>query len=114
VARYSEAAAQAMGIALRALTVQTREDVKKAFGVVAEDKLGALLAVTDGVTYNQRALITASTNQPRVPAMYETRLFVDAGGLVSYGPSYAGLACQAAGYVDRILHGAKPADLPIE
>jgi putative ABC transport system substrate-binding protein len=114
LARYSESAAQAMGIALRALTVQTPEDVRKAFGVITEDKLEALLVVTDGVTYNQRGLIAASANQARVPAMYETRLFVDAGGLISYGPSYAGLARQAAGYVDRILHGAKPADLPIE
>jgi putative ABC transport system substrate-binding protein len=85
-----------------------------AFATIAEEKLTALIVVTDGVTFNQRARIAQLTTATRLPAMYEIRDFVDVGGLISYGPSYADLARRGASYVDRILRGSKPADLPVE
>src|SRR6516162_762076 len=61
-----------------------------------------------------RGLITASAAKHRLPAVYNTRLFTDAGGLVSYGPDFLEQHRRAAGYVDRVLKGEKPADLPIQ
>jgi putative ABC transport system substrate-binding protein len=90
------------------------EELDTAFATIAEEKLTALIVVTDGVTFNQRARIAQLTTATRLPAMYEIRDFVDVGGLISYGPSYADLARRGANYVDRILRGSKPADLPVE
>jgi putative ABC transport system substrate-binding protein len=90
------------------------EELDTAFATIAEEKLTALIVVTDGVTFNQRARIAQLTTATRLPAMYEIRDFVDVGGLISYGPSYADLARRGASYVDRILRGSKPADLPVE
>src|SRR5207245_3088882 len=74
----------------------------------------AVIVVTDGISYNQRARIAELATAARLPLMCEVRYFADAGALMAYGPSYADLARRAAGYVDRILRGAKPAELPVE
>jgi putative tryptophan/tyrosine transport system substrate-binding protein len=84
------------------------------WGSICAGSRCAVIVVTDGVTFNQRARIAQLTTETRLPAMYEIRDFIDAGGLISYGPSYADLARRGASYVDRILRGTKPADLPVE
>jgi putative ABC transport system substrate-binding protein len=70
--------------------------------------------VSDGVTFNQRAQIADLAIQKRLPLICEVREFVVSGCLMAYGPRYGDLARRAAFYVDRILKGAKPADLPVE
>jgi putative ABC transport system substrate-binding protein len=112
--RHTALAAQEIGLDLRRLAVGAPEELDTAFATIAEEKLTALIVVTDGVTFNQRARIAQLTTATRLPAMYEIRDFVDVGGLISYGPSYADLARRGASYVDRILRGSKPADLPVE
>jgi putative ABC transport system substrate-binding protein len=112
--RHTALAAQEIGLDLRRLAVGAPEELDTAFATIAEERLTALIVVTDGVTFNQRARIAQLTTATRLPAMYEIRDFVDVGGLISYGPSYADLARRGASYVDRILRGSKPADLPVE
>jgi putative tryptophan/tyrosine transport system substrate-binding protein len=112
--RHTALAAQEMGLELRQLPLRGPEELDAAFATTAAEKLAALIVVTDGVTFSQRARIAQLATAARLPAMYEIRDFVDAGGLIAYGPSYADLARRGASYVDRILRGTKPADLPVE
>lgn len=112
--RHTALAAQKMGLDLHRLAVRGPEEVETVFATIAGERLMAVVVVTDGVTFNQRARIAQLTTEARLPAMYEIRDFFDAGGLISYGPSYADLARRGASYVDRILRGTKPADLPVE
>jgi putative ABC transport system substrate-binding protein len=114
VLRYATMAAQGTGIELREIRLHRPEELEEAFALVAREKLEALAVVTEGVTFSQRDRIARMANAARLPAIYETRNFVDSGGLMAYGPSYADLARRAASYVDRILHGARPAELPVE
>ena len=81
---------------------------------IRREHLQALVVVTDGLTFNQRGRIADLAVKNHVPTMCEVREFVVTGCLVAYGPSYDALARRAAVYVDKILKGAKPADLPVE
>src|SRR5262245_51270956 len=74
----------------------------------------ALLTLVDPFTSQHRKLIVDFAAQRRLPAIYEAREFVESGGLISYGPNLVAIERRAADYVDRILKGAKPADLPVE
>ena len=74
----------------------------------------ALWVFGNPVNFKGRQLITDAARKNRLPSMYDERLFVETGGLVSYGPSYFEQFRRAASYVDKILKGAKPADLPVE
>jgi putative ABC transport system substrate-binding protein len=112
--RHTALAAQEMGLQLRQLPLRGPEELDAAFATMVEEKVAALIVVTDGVTFNQRARIAQLATAASLPAMYEIRDFVDAGGLIAYGPSYSDLARRGASYVDRILRGTKPADLPVE
>jgi putative ABC transport system substrate-binding protein len=112
--RHTVLAAQEMGIELRQFPLTGPENLDAMFATIIEEKLAALIVVTDGVTFNQRARIAQLATTARLPTMYEIRNFVDAGGLIAYGPSYADLARRGASYVDKILRGAKPSDLPVE
>src|SRR5258706_3645636 len=107
-------AGQILGLKLRRLTVHEEQGLTEVFASLTQVRLPVLVVVTDGVTLNQRARIADLAMQRRVPLMCEVREFVVAGCLVAYGPSYGDLARRAAVYVDRILKGAKPADLPVE
>jgi putative ABC transport system substrate-binding protein len=80
----------------------------------ARQHAGALLTVEDPLTVGQRTQILDFTAKNRLPAMHGLREFVEVGGLMSYGVSLADLRRRSAGYVDKILKGAKPGDLPIE
>ena len=75
---------------------------------------GLLLVPSDGLTSSRRARVVELAVQHRLPTFYEHREFSEMGGLASYGPDYAEIYRRAAAYVDKILKGAKPADLPVE
>jgi len=107
-------AARTLGLQLRRLEIRGPQALTEAFATLTRERLQALAVVTDGVTFNQRGRIAELAIERRVPLMCEVREFVVAGCLVAYGPSYGDLARRAAFYVDRILKGAKPADLPVE
>ena len=81
---------------------------------MAKDRANALLVFPDAVAYVQRARILEFAAKHRLPAMYPYREFVEAGGLMAYGSSLGDLFRRAATYVDKILKGAKPGDLPVE
>jgi len=90
------------------------KDYSGAFALLARERPDALLLAPGSSSYNNRGLIVEFTAQRRLPAMYWSREFVDASRLVSYGADLLDLYRRAAGYVDKVLKGAKPADLPIE
>jgi len=94
--------------------VRDARELDAAFEAIIREHPEALLLLVDPFTLSQRSRIVEFAAAQRLPAMYETRDFVDAGGLISYGPNLSDQFRRAATYVDRILKGAKPADLPIE
>jgi len=112
--RETTLAAQDMGIELHEFPLTDPDKLETLFASIVAEKPGALIVVTDGITFNQRRHIAVLATAARLPAMYEIRNFVEVGGLMAYGPSYADLARRGASYVDRILRGVKPDDLPIE
>jgi putative ABC transport system substrate-binding protein len=115
-ARYSEAerAAPAIGMKVRSLEVRDPREMEAAFEAVARQRPDGLLLLADPLTLSMRSRIVEFALQNRLPAIYETRDFAEAGGLMSYGPNVHAMIRRSAYYVDRILKGAKPADLPIE
>jgi len=88
--------------------------IDRAFEAATRGRASALIVVEDLLTQTHQARIVALAAKKRLPAMYGQRDFVDAGGLMSYGANFADLFRRAATYVDKILKGAKPADLPVE
>jgi putative tryptophan/tyrosine transport system substrate-binding protein len=101
-------------VALQPLEVRGPEDFEAAFAAATRGNAQALIAFDDTLTVAHRPRIVALAASSRLPAMYGLREFPDDGGLISYGPSFADLFRRAATYVDKILKGAKPADLPVE
>lgn len=89
-------------------------DLEPAFEAAARDLVDALTVGIDALTQAHRTTIAALAARHRIPAIYASREFVDAGGLIAYSVSYPHLYFRAATFVDRILKGAKPADLPVE
>jgi ABC-type uncharacterized transport system substrate-binding protein len=113
-ARETLAAAASMSVTVQDRGVPNLDGLEKVFAILSKDRPDALLTMVDPFTrfHLKRILDFAAEN--RLPAMYEDRVFVEAGGLISYGPSVAELYRRSAAYVDKILKGAKPADLPVE
>ena len=109
-----DSAARVLAFQLRRPELRDAQDLEHAFATIGHDRLQALVVVTDGVTFNQRTRIAELAVKHHVPTICEVREFVVIGCLVAYGPSYGDLARRAAVYVDKILKGAKPADLPVE
>ena len=112
--KETKVAARALGLRLQSLEVRTPSDFDGAFATAREDRADALIAFSDPLINSHRRRIVDFTAVSRLPSMYTYREFVDAGGLIAYGPSSTDLFRRAAAYVDRILKGAKPADLPVE
>jgi putative tryptophan/tyrosine transport system substrate-binding protein len=110
----TESAAQTLSVQLQSLEVGGPEDFESAFAAAVQDRAHALVVFGDNVTASHAPQIVELAAKYRLPTMYEARTFVDAGGLMSYGPNVPGSYRRAAYYVDRILKGAKPADLPVE
>jgi putative ABC transport system substrate-binding protein len=110
----TKAAAHTLGLQLQPLGVQEPRDFNSAFVAMGRERPDALFVVSDVLTTLNQQHIMAFAAQSRLPAMYEFRSDVAAGGLLSYGPSVAEMSWRAATLVDKILKGAKPADLPVE
>jgi len=110
----TEVAARKLGVALQPLEVLGPEDFEVAFGAATRGNAQALIAFDDTLTLAHRPRIVTLAASSRLPAMYGFREFPDDGGLMSYGTSFVVLFRRAATFVDKILKGAKPADLPIE
>ncbi len=115
-ARFQEAklAGPNVGVDVRSIEVSDSREMEAAFDAVSRDPPDGLLLLADPLTVSMRARIVEFAREKRLPAIYETREFVEAGGLISYGPNLLGMYRRTAYYVDRILKGAKPGDLPIE
>ncbi len=107
-------AAQALAVELQVLEVRQPNHLASAFSALTPWRPGALLALSDPVLGNELAQLAKLAIKHRLPAMYSRREFTEAGGLLAYGPSFEDNYRRAATYVDKILKGAKPADLPVE
>jgi ABC-type uncharacterized transport system substrate-binding protein len=101
-------------VGIKSLEVRDPQDFDRALAALRREHPDALLTLADPLTLFHRDRIIEVAAKSRIPAMYELREFVDAGGLISYGPSIEGNYRRAATYVDKILKGTKPADLPVE
>jgi putative tryptophan/tyrosine transport system substrate-binding protein len=112
--RAIEKAARILNIEVESLALQSPDDFETAFATMARRRPDALFLVTDALTnMNQKRVVEFSAMQ-RIPAMYESSVVVRQGGLISYGPTPEEMFRRAAAYIDRILKGAKPGDLPAE
>jgi putative ABC transport system substrate-binding protein len=107
-------AARAIGLHLYPAEISTEVGLEDAFAAMNNAAVQALVVLTDPILFSQRKRTVDLANKNRLPAMYFFQGFAEEGGLMSYGPSDADLFRRTAGYVDRILKGTKPGDLPIE
>lgn len=112
--QQTESGARALGLRFRPVAVPTPGQIDKAFGELAGQKAAVALVVADAMFGVHRPRLVSLAAEHRLPTMYGSREYVDAGGLVSYGPEQLEHARRAAYYVDRILRGAAPADLAME
>jgi len=109
-----EAAARALGVRLQVVEARGPEDFDRAFSEMTRARASALTVLGTTLFFNERRRLADLAAKNRLSAMYPLREYVDAGGLMSYGPNLADLFRRAATYVDKILKGAKPGDLPVE
>jgi putative ABC transport system substrate-binding protein len=107
-------AARAMTVELHVVAVRKPEDVAGAFSTLTAWRAGGVLALSDPVLGSQIPQLTSLATRHRLPAIYGRREFAEAGGLLAYGPSFLDNYRRAASYVDKILKGARPADLPVQ
>jgi len=114
VRKETQDAAQALKVKLQSVNVREPEELENAFGIMTRNRAGALVVPLEPMFNNQRVRIVNLAAKNRLPAMYGERLFVESGGLMAYGASWLTTYRRAATYVDKILKGAKPADLPVE
>jgi putative ABC transport system substrate-binding protein len=112
--RQAREAAQILHLDMLSVRVRTAADFDAAFASITSGGAGAMSVLADRVFLHNRERIVEFAARQRLPAVYAYRELVDAGGLMAFGPDYADMHRRAATYVDRILKGAKPADLPIE
>jgi ABC-type uncharacterized transport system substrate-binding protein len=114
VFKETERAARTLRIQIQSIEVRSPDDFVGAFDIMSRDRPDALITVEDPLTVDYRTQIAKSAADFRLPAMHGIREFVQIGGLMSYGASIADLLRRSAGYVDKILRGAKPGDLPVQ
>jgi len=110
----TQVAAQTLGMTLHTAEVRGPDDFDNAFAAIARERPDALITFSDALTLNHQRQIVDFATQYRLPLISEVREFAEAGGLMTYGASLPALIRRAAYYVDRILKGSKPADLPVE
>src|SRR5215472_4455746 len=106
--------ARSLGVQLQLLEARGPNEFDGAFAAMAKERVGALLVLSDAMLNSHRTRLADLAATSRLPAAYGVRESVEAGGLMSYGPSFIDFYRRAATYVDKILKGAKPADLPVE
>jgi putative ABC transport system substrate-binding protein len=112
--KEADLAAGALGLRLHVVKVRGPEDFPRAFAEMKRKQADALTVLSTPVFASERRRIAELAIKNRLPTVFAFRSYVDAGGLMSYGPNIADLFRRAATYVDKILKGAKPADLPVE
>jgi putative ABC transport system substrate-binding protein len=107
-------AAAAVGVEIQSVEVRSPDAFSAAFAALSPSQIHALLALGNPINFRGRQLIADFALKNRLPSIFDERLFVEAGGLMSYAPSFTDSFRRAATYVDKILKGAKPGDLPVE
>jgi ABC-type uncharacterized transport system substrate-binding protein len=112
--REIETAAHGLGLQLHALAVRHPDELDSVFAAMTREGAEALIALADAVFWNHRSRVVALAAQYRLPAVFDAREFAEAGGIMTYGPNVPDSYRRAATYVDKILKGAQPADLPVE
>jgi putative ABC transport system substrate-binding protein len=114
--KETEAAARRLDVELQSLPVRARGDLEPAFEAAVKARSQAVTVLADALIVGQARAVVALARAKRLPAIFPTSYFVEPGqgGLIAYGPNLVDLSRRAAAYVDRILKGAKPADLPVE
>jgi putative ABC transport system substrate-binding protein len=106
--------AKILGLKLRIFEVQRDDDLERSFSTIEKERLEALIELPNPFFHSNRKPIVDFALRSRMPSIFHSRDFVDAGGLMSYGAEFADMFRRAAIFVDKILKGAKPANLPIE
>ena len=109
-----EAAGEKLGVQLVMVPARTVEDLDGAFATMTRERVNGFLVVASNLSVSQRALLAELALKHRLPGMFGTRENVEAGGFMSYAPDLRDLTRRAATYIDKILKGAKPGDLPVE
>ena len=112
--RQAEGAARALGVQLHIAQARTPREIDAAFAAMRSQRVGGVLVLRDGLFLAQQTQIVALAAKSRLPAVYGERGQAEAGGLMAYGANVLLMYRRAATYVDKILKGAKPADLPVE
>jgi putative tryptophan/tyrosine transport system substrate-binding protein len=112
--RRTELAAQSLGVQLQAAELRVRDDLEPAFAAIKRERAEALFMIRSPIVNDLTKRIVSLAAESGLPAIYDDKRFPQLGGLMSYGTDLADLDRRAAIYIDRILKGAKPADLPIE
>jgi putative tryptophan/tyrosine transport system substrate-binding protein len=110
----AKAAARALAVEVQPLAVRELDTLTSTFSVMREERADAFLALSDPILNTQQATLLDLAARNRLPAMYTTRDWAEAGGLMAYGPSFTDNFRRAATFVDKMLKGAKAADLPVE
>jgi putative ABC transport system substrate-binding protein len=109
-----QSVAPAVGVDVSAINMRSATEIERAVAAFGREPNGGLILTASALATIHRDLIVTLAARHKLPAVYFDRPFVAAGGLVSYGPNLVDLFRQAAGYVDRVLKGEKPADLPVQ
>src|SRR6266481_6900071 len=112
--REAEVAARALGVRLQTLEARVPQEIDSAFAAMTRERAGALVVLTDSIFTNQRRQIAELAAERHLPAVYGNSEHAEAGGLVAYSANFLDLERRAATFVDKILKGAKPGNLPIE
>jgi ABC-type uncharacterized transport system substrate-binding protein len=112
--RHAQDAARALGLRLQPLEARGPSDIDSAFAAITSEQAGAVIVLVDSMLLDHRTRIADLAARRRLPAVYGLSDHVEAGGLMAYGPNRLDIFRRAATYVDKILKGAKPGDLPVE
>jgi putative tryptophan/tyrosine transport system substrate-binding protein len=112
--KETEAGAKQLGIRLQTLEARSPEELEGVFRLATSERAGALIVIVDALFNAEQQRISELALRHRLPAMFDSAQYVEAGGLISYGANLSDLFRRAATYVDKILKGAKPGDLPVE
>ena len=112
--REAEVAARALGVRLQPLEVRDPSEIDSAFAAMTRERAGALIVLVDPIIFVHRRRVADLAAKSRLPSVYGVRGHAEAGGFMSYGADFADMSRRAATFVDKILKGAKPADLPVE
>ena len=109
-----EAQARGLGLQVTRLPVHGADELEQAFGAAVKERVGAVMPVASALFHAEKDRLVQLAARHRLPTMYENHVFPEAGGLMSYGPDVQEIFRRAAAQVDRILRGARPAELPVE